>query len=138
MTSEADLWTAAVDRRTPVILCIDDEPGTLKLRRMLLETAGYSVLATRSPSEGIQLFRSNQIDLVLLDYWMADMNGLAVAAELKQANSKVPIVMFSGFHPILDEMVGPVDDWLIKDEIKPEELLVKVSKLLSRDGRCQA
>src|ERR1700719_3345082 len=122
MTNEADLRTAAVNGRTPVILCIDDEPGTLKLRRMLFETAGYSVLAALSPSEGIHLFRSNQIDLVLLDYWMAEMNGLAVGAELKQANSHVPIVMFSGFHPILDEIVGPVDEWLIKDEIKPDEL----------------
>src|SRR4029077_2986738 len=136
--SEADLRTAAANGRTPVILCIDDEPGTLKLRRMLLEPAGYSVFATRSPRESVQLFRSNEIDLVLLDYWMADMNGLAVAAELKQANSKVPIVMFSGFRPILDEIVGRVDDWLIKDEIKPDELLVKVSKLLSRDAHCQA
>ena len=138
MTNERELRTAGVNGRTPVILCIDDEPGTLKLRRMLLETAGYSVLAAQSPREGIQLFRSNQIDLVLLDYWMADMNGLAVAAELKQANSKVPIVMFSGFHPILDEIVGPVDDWLIKDEIKPDELLDKMNKLLSRNGHCQA
>jgi two-component system, OmpR family, response regulator len=135
MINETDL-RAAVNGRTPVILCIDDEPGTLKLRRMLLETAGCSVLVARSPSEGVQLFRSNQIDLVLLDYWMADMNGLAVAAELKQANSKVPIVMFSGFHPILDEFVGPVDEWLIKDEIEPDELLVKVSRLLSRNGQC--
>ena len=137
MPNEADLRTAAVNGRTPVILCIDDEPGTLKLRRMLLETAGYSVLAAQSPREGIQLFRSNQIDLVLLDYWMAGMNGLAVAAEIKQANSNVPVVIFSGYRPILDEVVA-VDEWLIKGEIEPDELLVKVSKLLSRNGRCQA
>jgi CheY-like chemotaxis protein len=128
---------APVNGRTPVILCIDDEPNVLELRRKILDAAGYSILAAPSPTEGIQLFRANQVDLVLLDYWMADMNGLAVAAELKRINSNVPLVMLSGFHYILDEAMGRVDEWLIKGEIQPWDLLLTISKLLSRDGHCE-
>ena len=109
----------------------------LELRRKVLDAAGYSVLATLSPAEGIQLFRANQVDLVLLDYWMADMNGLAVALELKRINSNVPLVMLSGFHYILDEPMGRVDEWLIKGETQPSDLLLTISNLLSRDGHCE-
>jgi DNA-binding response OmpR family regulator len=124
--------------RTPVILCIDDEPNVLELRRKLLDAAGYSVLAAPSPAEGIQLFRANHVDLVLLDYWMADMNGLAVALELKRINSNVPLVMFSGFRCILDEALGRVDEWLIKGETRPADLLRTIRKLLSRNGQSEA
>jgi CheY-like chemotaxis protein len=126
-----------VNGRTPVILCIDDEPDALELRRKLLDGVGYRVVAALSPTDGIRLFRANQVDLVLLDYWMADMNGLAVAVELKRTNSNVPIVMLSGFRCILDEAMGRVDEWLIKGEIQPDDLLRTISKLLSRDGHCE-
>jgi hypothetical protein len=72
------------------------------------------------------------------DYWMADMNGLAVALELKRINSNVPLVMFSGFRCILDEALGRVDEWLIKGETRPADLLRTISKLLSRNGQCEA
>jgi DNA-binding response OmpR family regulator len=127
----------SIDGRTPVILCIDDEPDALALRRKLLETAGYRVLLATTPKEGIQLFRANRIDVVLLDYWMADMNGLLVAEELRRANSNVPVVMLSGFRSILDEALGRVEKWLIKGETEPGDLLLTVSEILSRDGHCE-
>ena len=118
-----------VNGRPPVILCIDDEPAALELRRRLLEGAGYHVLVAQTPREGVRLFRANQVDAVLLDYWMADMNGLAVAAELKRTNSTVPIVMLSGYRQLLDEALGTIDKWLIKGETEPEDLLLTIGGL---------
>lgn len=60
----------------PTILCIDDEPVLLELRRTLLERAGYRVLIAATGREGIRVFGLEKIDLVVLDYWMADMDGL--------------------------------------------------------------
>jgi CheY-like chemotaxis protein len=116
----------------PTILCIDDEPLPLELRCELLKKAGYHVLVAGSGREGIRLFSAEHIDLVVLDYWMADMKGLDVAEELKRINSKGPIVMLSGYRSILDEGVGRVDRWLVKGESEPEDLLSTISELLSR------
>lgn len=114
------------------ILCIDDEEPALLLRRRVLEKAGYRVFTALTGKEGIELFRFQAIDAVILDYWMADMDGLEVATELKKLNPKTPIIVLSGYTSILDEGLGRVDLWLRKGEGDPEQLLLAVGQLLSR------
>jgi CheY-like chemotaxis protein len=116
----------------PTILCIDDESDLLEVRRIFLEKAGYRVVGAATGKEGIRLFSAEQIDLVVLDYSMADMDGLDVAERLKRINSKVPIVMFSGYRSILDEGIGRVDRWLMKGESEPKDLLSAIRELLRR------
>lgn len=117
----------------PTILRIDDEPDLLEVRRIFLEkAAGYRVLGAATGKEGIRLFSAEHVDLVVLDYWMADMRGLDVAEELKRINSKVPILMLSGYRSILDEGIGRVDRWLVKGQSEPGDLLSTISELLSR------
>ena len=117
------------------ILCIDDEEPALLVRRRVLENAGYRVFTALTGKEGIELFRFQAIDAVILDYWMADMDGLDVAAELKKLSPKTPIIMLSGYTSILDEGLGRVDLWLRKGEGDPEQLLLAVGQLLSRRSR---
>ena len=119
--------------RPPVILCIDDEEPALTLRRMVLERAGYRVFTALTGKQGIDLFRSRPFDLVILDYWMADMDGLDVAAELKAIRAKTPIIMLSGYASILDEALGKADLWLRKGEGDPEQLLLAVVQMLKRE-----
>lgn len=114
------------------ILCIDDEEPALLVRRRVLENAGYRVFTALTGKDGIELFRFQHIDAVILDYWMADMDGLDVAAELKKLSPKTPIIMLSGYTSILDEGLGRVDLWLRKGEGDPEQLLLAVGQLLSR------
>lgn len=113
------------------ILCIDDEEPALALRRIVLEKAGYRVFTALTGKEGIEIFRYQPIDAVILDYWMADMDGLEVAAELKRLNARIPIIMLSGYTSILDEGLGKVDLWLRKGDAGPEQLLKAVAHLLS-------
>jgi CheY-like chemotaxis protein len=115
------------------ILCIDDEEPALLLRRRVLEKAGYRVFTALTGKEGIELFRFQTVDAVILDYWMADMDGLEVATELKKLNPKTPIIVLSGYASILDEAMGRVDLWLRKGEGDPEQLLLAVGQLLSRN-----
>jgi CheY-like chemotaxis protein len=114
------------------ILCIDDEEPGLSLRRCVLEKAGYRVFTAATGKEGISIFRHQPIDVVILDYWMADMHGLKVATEL-QAIKRKPIIMLSGYAPILDEGLGIVDLWLLKGESDPAQLLSAVAELLNRE-----
>ena len=79
----------------PVILCVDDAPGVLEGRKMLLEENGYRVLTATNGKEAIQAFVSNSVDLVLLDYHMPEMNGGMAAARMKEAKPDVPVALLS-------------------------------------------
>lgn len=97
-----------------IILCIDDEQDASRVRRLLLESEGYEVIDARTGQEGLRLFRSHKIDLVIVDYWMTGMNGLVVAGEIKKLNSGVPIIVLSGLAELPGEAIGIADRWIIK------------------------
>src|SRR5512146_2812009 len=80
-----------------VILCIDDEPTGLLVRKMLLESQGYKVLTAGGGHEGLVLFAANPVRAVVLDYAMPDMNGAQVAQEIKRRNSAVKILLLSAY-----------------------------------------
>lgn len=96
------------------ILCIDDEPDASQLRKLLLESEGYEVIDARTGEEGLRLFRSHKVDLVIVDYWMTGMNGLVVAGEIKKLNPVVPIIVLSGLAELPGEAIGIADRWIIK------------------------
>jgi CheY-like chemotaxis protein len=96
------------------ILCIDDETAALEARRLLLESEGYQVIEAHSGMEGLERLKSNHVDLVILDYWMAGMNGTATAQEIKKINPRMPIVMLSGYGELPGEIVGIADRWILK------------------------
>jgi two-component system, OmpR family, response regulator len=112
------------------ILCVDDEENQLILRKLLLEQAGYRVLTSNSAAKAIELFRSETIDLVIVDYYMPGMNGLSLARELRQTK-KVPIVVLSAFVELPGETIGTADVWVTKG-ITTEELLTQLEKLLNK------
>jgi len=115
----------------PTILCVDDERAALAVRKRVLESAGYQVVAARSSEEGIRLFQSEIPDLVVLDYWMSGANGMTTARELKRINPSIPMIILSGLSQLPGETIGVVDRWIMKDE-GPEYLLSAVSTLLKR------
>jgi CheY-like chemotaxis protein len=112
------------------ILCIDDEEPGLKVRRILLETAGHRVLTALSGREGIEIYKSEDVDAVILDYWMAGMNGVATARELKRLKRSVPIIILSAYGTLLDETLGVADVWIRKGEEDPQYLLGALEALL--------
>ena len=59
----------------PTILCVDDIPQALTLRKGVLETSGYTVLTAVDGPSAIELSREHAIDDVVLDYNMPGMKG---------------------------------------------------------------
>jgi len=116
--------------KAATVLCIDDEQTALQLRQTLLESAGYKVLAAKSGAQGIKAFRAEPVHAVVLDYWMADMNGLQVAREIKKLNPSVPIIILSAYGELLDESLGIADLWIRKGEEDPQYLLSRLDQLL--------
>ena len=80
----------------PLLLCIDDDEVVLECVTSVLEANGYRTLSASRGLIGIQLFKANAINLVVLDHDMPEMNGCEVAEELRSLDSTVPIIMCSG------------------------------------------
>jgi DNA-binding response OmpR family regulator len=114
------------------VLCVEDEDSQLTLRKMLFESAGFVVLCAQTGAQALEIFRNNPVDLVVLDYWMAGMNGLAVATELKRLRPATPIIVLSGWTSLPGETIGLVDAWFQKAQVQPEELVGEVTRLVKQ------
>jgi len=113
-----------------MILCIDDEPIGLRVRKMLLETRGYKVLTAASGREGLELFVSHPVSAVVLDYAMPEMNGDEVAIALKRLNPNIKILLFSAYVKFPEEVLQWVDGFAVKGE-HPAALFNALQQLLS-------
>jgi CheY-like chemotaxis protein len=111
------------------ILCIDDEASSGKVRKLLLESEGYRVIASESGQEGLLALQAERVDLVILDYWMSGMNGIEVAERIKVTNPSIPIIMLSGFAELPGEAIGLADRWILKGR-STHELLAAIGELL--------
>jgi len=121
-------------RRQKTLLCVDDNQRSLKICKMVLEGFGSKVLTSSSAREGLEVFASNAIDAVILDYQMPEMNGELVAAEMKRTNPRIPILMLSGWVSLPESALQLVDEFVAKGD-PVEFLLLAVQQVLSRDEK---
>ena len=81
---------------SPLVLCIDDDPGILELLDDVLTACGLRAICTSDCMTAMRLVASEPIDVVVLDYHMPQMDGLTLARNLRRSNSRLPMIMFSG------------------------------------------
>jgi len=114
----------------PLILCIDDAEVALRVRKLLLASAGYSVLTAASGEEGLNLFKQQPVDLVIADHFLSDKTGAEIAREMKEFKPQMPILIVSA---AAEQPPGLeyVDGFLSKGE-GPDALLDSISDLLDR------
>ena len=88
---------ASLTRHNPHILIIDDEPDIRNLLREILEDEGYQVSVAENGASAREHFHSFRADLVLLDIWMPDVDGITLLQEMTSANQlTMPVIMMSG------------------------------------------
>jgi CheY-like chemotaxis protein len=119
-----------MEHKSHLILCVDDEVVGLRVRKILLERAGYTVLTAEDGHSGIEIFASQPVDAVVLDYAMPGMHGGEVAKKMRQTKPRVPILLLSAYVGLPEEVSGLVDIYMTKGEGAPA-LLTKLSKLLA-------
>jgi CheY-like chemotaxis protein len=98
-----------------VLLCIDDNEDMLECEKSFLESFGYSVLTAASGGKGLELASNHSVDVVILDYFMPEMNGQEVAIEMRQLRPQAPIIMLSGAVDIPEQALKWVDAFIAKD-----------------------
>ncbi|MFI5298782.1 MAG: ATP-binding protein [Polyangiales bacterium] len=113
--AEKPVATASVPPGHETILLVEDEPGILKLTKMVLEEAGYRVLAASTPGEAVRLGReyTGEIHLLFTDVVMPEMNGRELAKLLLSVHPRMKCLFMSGYtadiiaqHGVVDESVS--------------------------------
>lgn len=120
---------------TESILLVDDEDKVLDFMSSFLKNEGFEVTTARTGSEALEMFKSVNPALVVLDWMMPNMNGLDVCREIRK-NSKVGIIMVTAKSDEMDKIVGlevGADDYLTKP-FSLRELLARIRSVLRRIG----
>lgn len=119
-----------MENKTHLVLCVDDEVVGLRVRKILLERAGYQVLTAADGYSGLELFAAQPVEAVVLDYAMPGLHGGEVAKKMRQTKPEVPILLLSAYVGLPEEVSSLVDVYMTKGEGAPA-LLEKLGNLLS-------
>ncbi|HEX9026038.1 MAG TPA: response regulator transcription factor [Clostridium sp.] len=118
------------------ILIIEDEKSVSEILEAYLKKEGYGVYTTENGLYGIELFRKEKIDLVILDLMLPDIDGEEVCKILRRI-SDVYIFMLTAKSTLSDKIEGlniGADEYLTKP-LSPRELTARVNALFRRvDG----
>lgn len=123
------------------VLLIEDDPTTAKSIELMLSRANFKVYSTDSGQEGVDLARSYDYDLILLDDHLPDTTGHDVLRELRLNRVETPVLMLAGFHGREQKLrafrLGS-DDYMTKP-FDREELIVRSHAIIRRArGHSQA
>jgi two-component system response regulator CpxR len=113
------------------ILCVDDNEQALSIRKILLETRGYRVVACNNGQQALEAFQRGGIDLVVTDLVMPGVDGSRLIQEIKELSPQTPAVLISGRVKIY-ERDTQADLFLPKGMYEPAELLERIRLLLVR------
>jgi len=86
------------------ILMVDDDPSIIEMTKMSLESEGFYVESQENPVIALEHLKTNQFDLILLDYFMPEMTGDEFVNQLRIAGDNTVILLQTGYaeedHPI--------------------------------------
>lgn len=77
------------------ILVVDDEPILRDSLEVALKTSGYEVLTARTGEEGLEQFRKENPDLILLDHWLPGINGDEVLRRIRAEDPEIPFIIMT-------------------------------------------
>ena len=121
-----------------VLLC-EDELNLANLLVEILQNNGYDITWCENGAKGWEAFRRGSFDIVLLDVMMPEMDGYAVAKEIRNAGSNVPIVFLTAMsmkENVLEGLRSGADDYIAKP-FSMEELLLRLEAILRRTGKIE-
>ena len=116
------------------ILLVDDEPDILELIGYNLRQEGYDVFTAENGKQGIDMARSVNPDLIILDVMMPYKDGFTLAKEIREKNEDVPIIFLTAKAMKEDVLKGykvGADDYLNKP-FDSEVLLMKIKAIIQR------
>ena len=102
---------------SPTLLCIDDLPQVLELRKVTLESYGYCVKIASSACAAIKTLDEASVTAVLLEYKQECLDAEAVACHIKQRFPNLPIILLSAYSDMPERILWSVDEYVMKSEL---------------------
>ena len=115
------------------ILVVEDDHNISDLIRMYLEKEGFDVHTTFDGGSALELFRTMQPDMVLLDIMLPVLDGWAVCSKIRET-SRTPIIMITAKSEVFDRIQGlemGADDYIVKP-FEMKELIARINAVLRR------
>lgn len=115
------------------ILVCDDESGIRLLISKYAKFGGHNVLEAENGLQAIDICRTNDIDIVIMDVMMPELDGFSTVREIRKF-SDVPVIMLSARGEEYDRIHGfetGVDDYVVKP-FSPKELMMRVDVIMRR------
>jgi two-component system, chemotaxis family, chemotaxis protein CheY len=117
------------------VMLVEDDPGVLTALGKTLLAAGYVVIPATNGAEAVRLWREGRSDLVILDMFMPEKDGLETIVELQGLTPDVPIIAITGggthgrFDVLKDaERLGAVETF--KKPFDTRALLAAVARIV--------
>lgn len=118
------------------ILIVDDEQALVKGLKLSLEQAGFQVRSAYDGNTALDLARSQEFDLIILDLMLPEMDGFEVCRELRKTHD-TPIIMLTARGEPIDRILGlelGADDYVAKP-FNARELIARIRAILRRTAR---
>ncbi len=119
---------------SPVLLCIDDRPQMLQVRKTNLEPLGYSVITAVDASTAVAILEQMAVAAVLVEYKHEGIDAEAVAYQIKQQFPHEPIVLLSAYSDMPERILWLVDGYVLRSE-PVERLAEVVERVTCQRGR---
>ena len=107
------------------VLVVDDEPAVRAVMADLLEAEGFSVRVAPDGPTALAIFDGDPFDVVFLDLLMPGMSGLELAAALRKADARIPIVLVTAHASLLEAVVIAQTgiDWVLSKPFSMDDLI---------------
>jgi len=115
------------------ILIIDDDVKLGNLLSDYFSSFSMKAICAHTPSQGFNLLKTENIDLIVLDIMLPEMDGFEFCKTIRKT-SDIPIIMLTARGDVMDRVVGielGADDYLPKP-FEPRELVVRIQSILKR------
>ena len=116
------------------VLLVEDEPRVADFIDRGLRAENHGVTVAASGSEGVDLAKTGEFDVIVLDLMLPDMHGHDVCQRLRLQGDHTPILMLTAMDALEDKIKGikiGADDYLTKP-FDFDELLVRIKALVRR------
>ena len=123
-----------MDNTKKTILIVEDERAIVDIIKFNLVREGYDTLEALDGETGLELARTKDPDLILLDVMLPRMNGFEICTALRDGGSAVPIIMLTAREEETDKVFGleaGADDYMTKP-FSMRELLARVKANIRR------
>ena len=115
------------------VLIVEDDSNIAQLLHLYLEKEGFETEVARDGGKGVELFRSFQPDLVLLDIMLPIMDGWTVLRKVREQDT-TPVIMLTAKGETNDRVAGleqGADDYIVKP-FEMKEVLARIHAVLRR------